>query len=233
MNELNNRKNAHNDIDHIFKNLLPAQGMKERAEQVALCHRMLDTMMDGQIALCDAGTGIGKTYAYLVAGTVFHRCRAASGLAQQPIVISTSSIALQRAVVNEYLPLLSAVLMADGKLEEPLRAVIRKGKAHYVCDLRLMNRLRRVDLTKKNPQAAQALLSLKNHLDIDETAHLSGSVSLRSATVKRTGADTAALWKCVPPTIIPSRSATTIFCWPTPSTGAPGRSPFCRNTALW
>lgn len=174
MNELSNRKNAHNDIDHIFKDLLPAQGMKERAEQVALCHRMLDTMIDGHIALCDAGTGIGKTYAYLVAGTVFHRYRAASGLEKQPIVISTSSIALQRAVVNEYLPLLSAVLMADGKLQEPLRAVIRKGKAHYVCDLRLMNRLRRVDLTKKNPQAAQALLSLKNHLDIDEAAHLSG-----------------------------------------------------------
>lgn len=174
MNELNNRKNTHNDIDHIFKNLLPAKGMKERAEQVALCHRMLDIMIDGHIALCDAGTGIGKTYAYLVAGTVFHCFRAASGLTQQPIVISTSSIALQRAVVNEYLPLLSAVLMADGKSEEPLRAVIHKGKAHYVCDIRLMNRLRRVDLTKKNPQAAQALLSLKNHLDIDEATHLSG-----------------------------------------------------------
>ena len=66
-----NRQNAHNDIDHIFKDLLPAQGMAERPEQAALSHRMLDAMLDGSIALCDAGTGIGKTYAYLVAGTVF------------------------------------------------------------------------------------------------------------------------------------------------------------------
>ena len=66
-----NRKNAHQEIDHIFKELLPAHGMAERPAQVALCHKMLDAMLDGSIALCDAGTGIGKTYAYLVAGTVF------------------------------------------------------------------------------------------------------------------------------------------------------------------
>lgn len=103
------------------------------------------------------------------------RCfRTADGLANQPIIISTSSIALQRAVMNEYLPLLSTVLMADGKLAEPLRAVVRKGKAHCVCDQRLQSRLRRVDMEKKNPQAATALLSLRDHIDIDEAAHLSG-----------------------------------------------------------
>lgn len=31
---------------------------------------MLEAMLGGKIALCDAGTGIGKTYAYLVAGAV-------------------------------------------------------------------------------------------------------------------------------------------------------------------
>ena len=73
MNDMDNRKNAHQDIDHIFKELLPAQGMKERSEQVLLSHRMLETMLDGSIALCDAGTGIGKTFAYLVAGIAVHR----------------------------------------------------------------------------------------------------------------------------------------------------------------
>ena len=50
-------------IDHIFKDLFPAQGMTERSEQIKLSHRMLDAMLNGGIALCDAGTGIGKTYA--------------------------------------------------------------------------------------------------------------------------------------------------------------------------
>ena len=153
------RQNAHAEVDHIFKDLLPAKGMAERPAQAALSHRMLDAMLDGGIALCDAGTGIGKTYAYLVAGTVFHRWRAANGQLGRPLLISTSSIALQTAVVKEYLPFLSCLLMADGMLDRPLRAVIRKGKAHYVCDERLIRRLGHVDLRKKNRQAAEALLS--------------------------------------------------------------------------
>ena len=68
-----NRQKAHAMIDHIFKDLLPAQGMVERSEQIKLSHRMLDTMLNGGIALCDAGTGIGKTYAYLVAAAAANR----------------------------------------------------------------------------------------------------------------------------------------------------------------
>ena len=172
-----NRKNAHQEIDHIFKELLPAHGMAERPAQVALSHKMLDAMLDGSIALCDAGTGIGKTYAYLVAGTVFLRCRAAAGLPFHPLLISTSSIALQNAVLNEYLPFLSAVLMAGQIIDHPLRAVVRKGKAHYVCDERLRRRLGAVDLGRKSPRAREALLSLRDHLDLDMAEHLSGDMA--------------------------------------------------------
>ena len=173
MNTNDNRQNAHNEIDRIFKVLLPARNMAERPEQVSLCHRMLDAMLDGGIALCDAGTGIGKTYAYLVAGTVFSRFRTASGLDQRPILISTSSIALQNAVRDEYLPLLSSVLMEDGLTGQSIQAVIRKGKSHYVCDERLERRLGQLDLQKKNWKAGTALLTLRGQLDISEAAHLS------------------------------------------------------------
>ena len=174
MNYDNNRQNAHNEIDHIFKDLLPTRNMAERPAQVALCHQMLNAMLEGGIALCDAGTGIGKTYAYLAAGTVYHRFRAASGLPVQPILISTSSIALQTAARDEYLPLLSSLLAEDGIITQPLRAVIRKGKSHYVCDDRLERRLGQLDLRKKNWRAGNALLALRNELDMDEIAHLSG-----------------------------------------------------------
>ena len=173
MNINNNRNNAHSEIDRVFKILLPTRNMAERPTQVALSHRMLDAMLDGGIALCDAGTGIGKTYAYLVAGTAFSRFRAASGLALRPILISTSSIALQNAVRDEYLPLLSDLLTADGMIAEPLQAVIRKGKSHYVCDERLENRLGQLDLSKKNWRSGAALLSLRGQLDVSEAAHLS------------------------------------------------------------
>ena len=174
MNHDNNRQNAHNEIDHIFKDLLPTRNMAERPAQVALCHQMLNAMLEGGIALCDAGTGIGKTYAYLAAGTVYSRFRAACGLGPKPILVSTSSIALQTAARDEYLPLLSNVLTEDGMITQPLRAVIRKGKSHYVCDMRLEQRLGQLNLQKKNWKAGAALFALRGQLDMDEAAHLSG-----------------------------------------------------------
>ena len=111
MNTNDNRLKAHKLIDHIFQDLLPAHGMAQRPEQIQLSHRMLDTMQDGRIALCDAGTGIGKTYAYLAAATAASAFP--TGQIARPIIISTSSIALQNAVLTEYLPLLSCVLMAE------------------------------------------------------------------------------------------------------------------------
>ena len=167
-----NRQKAHSMIDHIFKDLFPAQGMTERSEQIKLSHRMLDTMLDGGIALCDAGTGIGKTYAYLTAAAAASRF--GTGSSHRPIIISTSSIALQNAVQTEYLPLLSCTLLADGQIDKPLLSVIRKGKGHYVCDERLQRRLRQVNFQKKYPAAADALRSLKDTLDMDKVPHLSG-----------------------------------------------------------
>ena len=167
-----NRQKAHAMIDHIFKDLLPAQGMVERSEQIKLSHRMLDTMLNGGIALCDAGTGIGKTYAYLAAAAAANRSDTEA--LRKPVIISTSSIALQNAVQTEYLPLLSCILLADGQIDRPLLSVIRKGKGHYVCDERLQRRLRQVNFQKKDPAAADALRALKGTLDMDNVPHLSG-----------------------------------------------------------
>ena len=185
MERKNNRQIAHDKIDHIFRDLLPVCGMAERPAQVELSHRMLDAMLDGSIALCDAGTGIGKTYAYLVAGAVFRQFRASERLADQPIVISTSSIALQDAVIHDYLPFLSRIMMEDGLLDSPLRAVLRKGKSHYVCDARLMRRLQTANLDRKNPLAKAALLSMRDHLDLDLAPHLSGYDRERICVPKR------------------------------------------------
>ena len=102
MNTNDNRLKAHKLIDHIFQDLLPAHGMAQRPEQIQLSHRMLEAMQDGRIALCDAGTGIGKTYAYLAAATAASAFP--TGQIARPIIISTSSIALQNAVLTEYLP---------------------------------------------------------------------------------------------------------------------------------
>lgn len=171
MNQNDNRLEAHQLIDHIFIDLLPQHGMVQRPAQIQLSHEMLDAMLREKIALCDAGTGIGKTFSYLVAAVA---AVLRTETVRRPILISTSSIALQNAVQTEYLPLLSHVLQEDGVIDHPLQALIRKGKRHYVCDRRLYRRLRQVDRSKKNPKAAAALCALREHLDLDHSLHLSG-----------------------------------------------------------
>ena len=58
-------------------------------------------------------------------------------------------------------------------IAEPIQAVIRKGKSHYVCDQRLERRLGQLDLRKKNWRAGNALLFLREKLDMDEAPRLS------------------------------------------------------------
>ncbi|WP_258106892.1 ATP-dependent DNA helicase [Christensenella minuta] len=166
-----NRAQAHKEIDRIFLDLLPQRGMAVREAQVRLCHDMLESLIGAKIALCDAGVGLGKTYAYLAAGILFRKYT--ENASERPVLISTASIALQNAVLGEYIPFLSDVMIEAGMIDRPLEAVLRKGKSHYVCDDRLIKRLSRANLEKKNERNKQALLSLKTHLDLDSVPHLS------------------------------------------------------------
>ena len=99
-------------VEYVFRTLLPNFGMSVREEQIALARQLLDALLDKEIALCDAGTGIGKTYAYMCAAIVFQDVRESCGLPFQPVIISTSSIALQEAIQETYLPRLSEALMS-------------------------------------------------------------------------------------------------------------------------
>ena len=96
MNQQKLRADAHKQIDEIFKTLLPARGLSYREAQAQLSHTMLDALLDGKIALCDAGTGIGKTFSYLVAWSRLLISTLQRRLHHQHSSLSTSSIALQR-----------------------------------------------------------------------------------------------------------------------------------------
>ena len=172
------QKRAHQEVEKIFRVLLPEQGLAVREEQIRLCHEMLDTLLGERIALCDAGVGIGKTYAYLVACVLMRKysilMERNSLPKQHPVVVSTSSIALQKAILSEYVPFLSRVLVEQGIIQTPLRAVVRKGKEHFVCDNRLEQRIEAIRHKQKNAVQREALLSLRKHYDMDTVKDLSG-----------------------------------------------------------
>jgi ATP-dependent DNA helicase DinG len=53
------------------------------------------------------------------------------------VLVSTSSIALQKAVYTETIPDVSKILVERGVIRKPLTAALRKGKEHYVCEYNL------------------------------------------------------------------------------------------------
>ena len=165
------KEQVHLEVERIFRVLLPQNGLAVREEQIALCHAMLDALLQNKIALCDAGVGIGKTYAYLTACVLLKKF---TPNRSQPVVVSTSSVALQDAIIGEYIPFLSRVFLENYIIQKPIRAFVRKGKERFVCDARLALRLETIKEKKKNAEQLEALISLRRHYDLDAVTGLSG-----------------------------------------------------------
>ena len=159
---------SHRMAEKTFREILPRHGMAVREEQIALCHEVLDTLYNKEISLCEAGVGIGKTLAYLVACILWQVHR--PNQLKMPVVISTSSVALQDAILNEYLPDLSAVLLAEGIITEPITAVVRKGKERFVCDARLAER--QAKALSKGQRQKNSLRMAESILDLDHIPNL-------------------------------------------------------------
>ncbi|WP_455506271.1 ATP-dependent DNA helicase [Gemmiger formicilis] len=160
---------SHRMAEHIFRDILPQRGMAVREEQIALCHEILDTLYNKEISMCEAGVGIGKTLAYLVAYVLWQMNR--PDRLKLPVVISTSSVALQDAIINDYLPNLSAILLEERIIQVPLTAVIRKGKERFVCDARLIERESQIPATRKRQR--NSLHMAERTLDMDHIPELS------------------------------------------------------------
>ena len=143
--------NSLKDITHtIFYSILPRYGYAIREKQAELAAYMLEAISKRYVALAESEVGTGKTHAYLVAAILAKRGRMNDfwnmgyypemqyvDMAHMPVVISTSSIALQNAIIHDYIPELSNILMLNGIINTPLTAVIRKGKEHYVCEYKM------------------------------------------------------------------------------------------------
>ena len=163
---------AHAHAERLFRQLLPACALTVREGQIKLCHAMLDALYNKEVALCDAGVGLGKTYAYLLACILWQLQRPRP--LRSPVVISTASVALQDAILQEYIPFLSCALIQNRYIDAPIRAVLRKGKERFACDLRLQER--RLQIAQRGEQFAHRAALLREAgrcLDLDHVAGLS------------------------------------------------------------
>ena len=135
--ENDGRKRSKELLAYIFSEILPRHGMVLRDNQLSLSLTMLDALWENKLALCEAEVGTGKTHAYILAAIVYRLFKGSI----RPTVISTSTIALQKALTEEYIPQISTVLLEHRIINRPLTFAIRKGKSHYACDDRVRNYL--------------------------------------------------------------------------------------------
>jgi ATP-dependent DNA helicase DinG len=167
-------------LREVFERIMPENGYAIRKEQIALAESILSALYERKTLLAEAEVGTGKTLAYLIAAILAKRGRLNDfwnkafypkmsyvDMAQMPIVIATSSIALQKAILTEYIPALSAILMNYGIIKTPLTAVLRKGREHYVCERNLRSCLN-YEHNANTKQTLRKLLAPKAPIDIAE-----------------------------------------------------------------
>jgi ATP-dependent DNA helicase DinG len=102
-------------------------GFTLRTEQVAMAEVIADALAHRRRCVIEAGTGIGKTFAYLVP-TLF---------AGKRVIVSTGTRTLQDQLFHRDLPMITRAL------GRPVRVAILKGRANYLC-------LHRLELTERD-----------------------------------------------------------------------------------
>lgn len=142
-------------IDSIFRVVLANNGYNIREEQIALSKKIYIGFTSKQVSLCEAEVGTGKTLAYLVAAIVAKNHNDKEYGQKLPVTITTSSIELQRSIVQKEIPNLSKMLMDYHIIEQPLTAVVRKGKDHFFCQLRYNEFMKNI---RKHPEKYGELL---------------------------------------------------------------------------
>ncbi len=110
-----------------------------RPQQVEMLRAITAALSEGRHLMAEAGTGTGKSMAYLIPAALFAMQN------NTRVVISTNTINLQDQLINKDIPDLRAALGID------LRAAVLKGRRNYLCPRRLEN------LRHRGPETADEL----------------------------------------------------------------------------
>ncbi len=113
-------------------------GLEHRPQQEAMARAVAAALRDDEPLLFEAGTGVGKSLAYLLPGIIH-----AVDQGRQ-MLVSTHTIALQEQLEQKDLPLCRRVFGCAPPLERfaAFKSAVLVGKANYLCTSRLATALR-------------------------------------------------------------------------------------------
>jgi ATP-dependent DNA helicase DinG len=98
---------------------------RARSQQLEMANRVSEAIRDSAVLICEAGTGTGKTFAYLVPAL----------LSAGKVIVSTGTKTLQDQLYHRDLPTVRAALNV------PVTTALLKGRANYVCHYHLERNL--------------------------------------------------------------------------------------------
>src|SRR5438094_168704 len=109
--------------------LSKAKNFEFRPQQQEMAARVAQALEEERHLVVEAGTGVGKSLAYLVPAILF-------ALEQhKKAIVSTHTINLQEQLLDKDIPILKKVLPVE------LEAALMKGRQHYLCPRRLKRAL--------------------------------------------------------------------------------------------
>jgi DNA polymerase-3 subunit epsilon/ATP-dependent DNA helicase DinG len=106
-------------FSHYFEN------HEQRPQQIEMLRSICHALNNGQHLMVEAGTGTGKSFAYLIPAAAWAM---QNGMR---VVISTNTINLQDQLINKDIPDLRAALNLE------VNAAVLKGRSNYLCPRRL------------------------------------------------------------------------------------------------
>ena len=122
-------------------------GFEQRSGQVSLLQAACDAFNDEVIVAAEAGTGIGKSLAYLVPAVAWADAN------DERVVVSTATINLQQQLMAQDLPLVQRMLGTE------VKSCLVKGRGNYLC----LRRLREAHADAQGMPAAAAEGALDAH----------------------------------------------------------------------
>lgn len=150
------------DLDSFFSSsgalAQSVPGFRARSQQLAMAQAIADTITSNRILVAEAGTGTGKTFAYLVPAL----------LAGGKVIISTGTKTLQDQLFNRDIPTVRAALKA------PVIVALLKGRSNYVCHYHLERTLKDGRTSFASRDEVKYLKLIERYAGVSKTGDKSG-----------------------------------------------------------
>ena len=122
-------------VDSVFKSGGPSKQflVLSTVRSNIRWHNPCDSLLDGKHLLFEAGTGVGKSLAYLLPSIFF------AMHFQRPCVVATNTISLQEQLLNKDIPSVRTLFESVLNLNKfkDFRCALLVGRANYLCTTRL------------------------------------------------------------------------------------------------